>query len=84
MISEGKRSTESVVRRICTMVAILNREPMSRSELARRWGVSRRQVSHIVNRADVWFGVRLEHRRGEGYVLRDCGILDLRKIGGGR
>lgn len=84
MISEGKRSTESVVRRICTMVAILNREPMSRSELARRWGVSRRQVSHIVNRADVWFGVRLEHRRGEGYVLRDCGILDLRKIGGSR
>ena len=84
MISEGKRSTASVVRRICTMVAILNREPMSRSELARRWGVSRRQVSHIVNRADVWFGVRLEHRRGEGYVLRDCGILDLRKIGGSR
>jgi len=84
VISEGKRSTASVVRRICTMVAILNREPMSRSELARRWGVSRRQVSHIVNRADVWFGVRLEHRRGEGYFLRDCGILDLRKLGGSR
>ncbi len=80
----GKRSTASVVRRICTMVALLNREPTSRAELARRWGVSRRQVSHIVDRADSWFGVRLEHRRGEGYVLRDCGILDLRKIGGKR
>lgn len=80
----GKRSTASVVRRICTMVAILNRKPTSRAELARRWGVSRRQVSYIVERADSWFGVRLEHRRGEGYVLRDCGILDLRKIGGSR
>ena len=80
----GKRSTASVVRRICTMVAILNRGPTSRAELARRWGVSRRQVSYIVERADSWFGVRLEHRRGKGYVLRDCGILDLRKIGGSR
>lgn len=84
MISEGKRSTTSVVRRICEMVRVLRHKPVTRADLARRWGVSRRQVSHIVDRADSWFGVRLEHRRGEGYVLRDCGILDLRKIGGGR
>ncbi len=82
MISEGKRSTASVVRRICEMVRVLRHNPVTRAELARRWGVSRRQVSHIVSRADVWFGVRLEHRHREGYYLRDSGILDLRKLGG--
>lgn len=82
MISEGKRSTASVVRRICEMVRVLRHKPVTRADLARRWGVSRRQVSHIVDRADSWFGVRLEHRHREGYYLRDSGILDLRKLGG--
>lgn len=82
MISEGKRSTASVVRRICEMVRVLRHEPVTRADLARRWKVSRRQVSHIVSRADVWFGVRLEHRYREGYYLRDSGILDVKKIGG--
>jgi hypothetical protein len=82
VISTRKRSTTSVVRRICTMVAVLNRRPVPRVEFARQWGISPRAVSHIVDRADAWFGVRLEHRHGEGYVLRDCGILDLKKLGG--
>jgi hypothetical protein len=82
VISEGKRSTASVVRRICEMVRILRHKPVTRADLARRWKVSRRQVSHIVSRADVWFGVRLEHRYREGYYLRDSGILDVKKIGG--
>ena len=82
MISEGKRSTASVVRRICEMVRVLRHKPVTRADLARRWKVSRRQVSHIVSRADVWFGVRLEHRYREGYYLRDSGILDVKKIGG--
>lgn len=84
MTAVSKRSTASVVRRICTMVAVLNRRPMARIDFARKWGVTPRQVSHIRDRAESWFGVRLEHRRGEGYVLRDCGILDVRRLGGGK
>jgi predicted DNA-binding transcriptional regulator YafY len=80
----SRRGTAGVVRQICEMVRVLRNRPMTRAEFARRWGVTRRQVSHVVDRADAWFGVRLEHRHGEGYVLRDTGILDPRRLGGDR
>lgn len=40
------------------------------------WRVTPRSVNMTITRARTLFGVRVEHVPGEGYVLRDTGILN--------
>ncbi len=69
-------STAQLVKRVCSLVRLLNRAPRSRADLAREWGCTTRNVNHTLNRARTLFRVRLEHVPGQGYVLHDTGILN--------
>lgn len=76
-----KACTGQVVERILDMVTILHLGPWSRAELARRWGVTPRQVSNVIERADEWLGVRVRYEADYGYRLLDAGVVDIRRIG---
>ena len=69
-------STAQLVKRVCSLVRILDRSPRTRADIAREWGCTPRNVSNTISRARVLFQVRLKHVEGIGYVLHDTGILN--------
>lgn len=77
-------STAQLVRRVCSLVRILNRAPRSRADLAREWGCTTRNVNYTIDRARTLFRVRLKHVPGQGYVLHDTGILNRDVVARGR
>lgn len=68
--------TQQLVKRVCALVRTLDRSPRTRDSIAMSWRVTPRSVNMTIARARTLFGVRVEHVPGEGYVLRDTGILD--------
>ena len=68
--------TQQLVRRVCSLVRTLDRSPRTRDSIAMMWRVTPRSVNMTISRARTLFGVRVEHVPGEGYVLRDTGILN--------
>ena len=76
----SRRTTDALVEHIIDLVATCRLEPMSRANLARRWGISTRSVSHVIDRAHDLFGVVVAYQGDRGYVILDTGIIDLRKL----
>jgi hypothetical protein len=76
----SRRTTDALVERILDLVVVCRLEPIPRADLARRWGITPRAVSNVIDRAHNLFGVMVAHRRDEGYVILDTGIIDLRKL----
>lgn len=77
-------STAQLVKRVCSLVRILDRAPRTRADIAREWGCTPRNVSNTISRARVLFQVRLKHVDGRGYVLHDTGILNRDVVARGR
>lgn len=76
----SRQSTDVLVLRILDLVAVCRTKPMRRKELADRWGITTRAVSHVLERANDLFGVLVAHRDGVGYTVLDTGIIDLRRL----
>lgn len=76
----SRRTTDAMVRHIIDLVATCRLEPMSRADLARRWGISTRSVSHVIDRAYDLFGVLVAYQGDRGYVILDTGIIDISKL----
>ena len=76
----SRRTTDALVERILDLVATCRLEPTPRADLARRWGITPRAVSNVIDRAHNLFGVMVAHQRDRGYVILDTGIIDLRKL----
>lgn len=63
--------------RIMWMVEKLERQPMTRNDLALKWNVTPRAVSYLLDTARDAFGVRIEYIPHIGYELRDPGVFSL-------
>ncbi len=70
-----RSSTATMIERIIDMVATLRANPMSRAELATRWGVTPRQASNVISRAQQWFNIELRYEADYGYRIIDMGLL---------
>lgn len=77
-----RSSTEELVDRVYAIVREVVRRPgrVSRAQLAQQHDLTPRSVSNTIVAARRLFGVVLEHE-GEGYVLKEPGVLDVRSQG---
>lgn len=76
MTTATRAGTDLLVHRIAELVTLTASRPTPRAHLAARWGVTPRTVNNVIDRAFDLFGVRLDHRAAEGYVLVTPGILN--------
>lgn len=75
-----RSTTATSLRRLYSLLAVLDGggKP-SRQDLARRWKVTTRAVSHLIASAERRFAVRIRDE-GDGYALHDPGVFDLRRV----
>lgn len=75
-----RSTTVTNLRRLYFLLAVLDGggKP-SRQDLARRWKVTTRAVSHLIASAEQRFAVQIRDY-GDGYELIDSGVFDLRRM----
>lgn len=83
MPAAARRDAVECVRRVLALVHETRTSPVRRVVLAERWGMTPRGVSSVLQRARELFGVRFRTTPA-GYVLKDAGVFNVRRIGGSR